>query len=183
MHMTAHLFQSNLHLAGKKGMSMPSKSLYVVFAIVFGILLVVVVTRVISGLASPETEAFALANRIALHINALSGLEEGRAVVESERKFDFEIQKKGGFFRTVGQNLPEFLKKYIDKPGYYAVVTPYTMEYSQEKGEYVETKGESHAEFILSYTQDININPVIEGSNKVCVVKEAGKQYAEVMRC
>ncbi len=164
-------------------------ALYYTFVIVAGIFAVIIATRVISGEIAPETQALETATRIALNINALSSTDSGQATLEFERKIDLELHKKDRVLRTVARTLlPYFIDKYIDKRGWYVVVTPYTKSYSYQTGQYEETKGDSEAVFILSYPEKLDLPPeetVFIGINKTCIIKEPDKEpkIARVVRC
>lgn len=143
-------------------------------AIIISIIAVTVTLKFMNVAQSSDVRSENLANTIALYINSLSSMESGSVDIELENKYDIEIEDKDGILRKITHAiLPSFLEKYIDRPGYYVVVTPY------RDGE----KGDSKAVFILVYSEregDFQKPNPLVGVTEVCIVKELGKELAEV---
>ena len=66
----------------------------VVAIVVLGLLALIIVPNVVTGLGSAEAQAFETAARIALHINALSSMDRGLVELEFGRDYDIEIIEK-----------------------------------------------------------------------------------------
>ena len=135
--------------------------LYYMFAIILGIIAIVIAVNAVSGIDNAETQAFEIANSLSLQINAMSSIKSGSIMIGFERKIDLEIEKR--------------------RDGYHVIVTPYTKSLSQESQEYEETKGDSQESFILSYPENRDLRVVFTGINEICILKKSDMDIAEVM--
>lgn len=163
-------------------------SLYYVFSIILIIVAIVFVSRAVGGTQSIDAESFRLAHSISSNIDALSAVESGKVIIDSEKVFDVEIMKYDSILRSIAiAILPQSLENYVKKNGYYVVVT-LRQEYKPDEGtknivniepKKTERTAKSVA-FITSYPESLEKEVSFKGLERVCIVKEADKRVAEV---
>ncbi|MBI4019901.1 MAG: hypothetical protein HY367_01100 [Candidatus Aenigmarchaeota archaeon] len=127
------------------------EQIFLILAILLGIIGVIIVPRVTSGLDTPEAKSLELATAIASYASALSSVEAGRV----------EIRTGDSFTVTLQEAYP--------KP----IIVRYFKGDREATGSAV----------VVAYEQK-QVEPfTYEKINRVCVVKEPGKDLAEVVRC
>jgi hypothetical protein len=154
--------------------SVPSWMMYVILAVLIGMLSIAFVSRSIGPDESPELNALKAANSIVLYANALSGMEEGFARIKLNGSHEVRVEYiDKGFFKDVLEAALFFID--FKRDGYYLTVTPY------RGGE----NCRSSSVFILSYPQNesMNLGNQFGRPDQICVTKESGRGLAEVRVC
>jgi len=129
--------------------------MYMVFVVIIGIVLLIAVMSRMNPAESPTGRAKELAINIALHVNSLSTVEEGSAVIStSNHKYDIEIKKDGYNFL--------------------AFVYPY-----EGDGK----KLDPASAVINAYKIDGSYGKLIINASKVCITKSQGENAAMVSEC
>ncbi len=147
--------------------------MYLMLVVIMGILLIIIVGSKLSPLESPGGRSQELAMITAMHIDALSTVEEGTFVLGAgDKKYDVEVQKWDGFWRGIGSEITSHVKK----KGHYVVVTPYDKEGKKLK--------DSKVFIINSYKLDKDYNITkLSNVSSICIDKKAEDSVARMVKC
>ena len=143
-----------------------------------------ILTEKMNPLNSAELEALKIANEVSIFLNSLSTVDSGNAIINITNPMDirinhigfFDSQRLTNFFNELRiYELREGFDKAFTKKGHYIIVTPY--------------RGDKQRPFetalILSYPKerDDSLEISISQPKSLCIVKEKGKERAEVKEC
>jgi hypothetical protein len=162
-------------MRSKKGGTEIDTFLYLTFVIIIGLTFVIITTAKINANNSPVGRSLELAAITALHIDSLSSVQEGDLSLSTgDYKYDVEVQKKGGFWRSLGSAvLPS---GWVLKSGWYVVVT------SKDD---TTKKAEPQYFMVNSYDDSLgeNYHIMLSNTNKICVKKIASMPLAKLVTC
>lgn len=147
--------------------------IYVVLAVLMGLLAIVLAFSIVNPADSAEFAALKKANSIAFYTDSLSTTESGVAALELGEKFDVTIERVDrNFFVTTLQKALFFMDFKAD--GYYVVVKPVVGG----------KPGKGSAAFVFTYPlEGESLKKGLGAPERICVSKAADKRLAEVSTC